>query len=199
MKKRKILIAILAILIILLIAIILIRPNFKNKNDKNENTSRNFILNENVAYKVNTNGENTLIYIGVNENGKENYLGVSLKIDKNSSKEDQVKELISGISKHTGYKININSIVIEDNKIKIDFNKNAAPFENEESFEETDDIRYTITSKSLVPKTIFDSINKTLKSYFGKDTEVYFSVDSENINIEDERFPVNIDKLTPYK
>ena len=84
MKKRKILIAILAILIILLIAIILIRPNFKNKNDKNENTSRNFILNENVAYKVNTNGENTLIYIGVNENGKENYLGVSLKIDKNS-------------------------------------------------------------------------------------------------------------------
>lgn len=193
--KKKILIIILFILLVFLI----ILGIFRMKTPSNEETSKDSTLNQNTTSQVNTNGENSGIYVGVTDNSKENYLFLSIKIDKKSSKEEQISSLISEISTAIGYKIDINSIEVDGEKIKIDFAKTSAPFELENSYSSNDSQRYFITSKSVVAKTIFDSINKTLKSYFGSKTEVYFSADSENISIENEVLKINIDQNVSYQ
>lgn len=193
--KKKILIIILFILLVFLI----ILGIFRMKTPSNEETSKDSTLNQNTTSQVNTNGENSGIYVGVTDNSKENYLFLSIKIDKKSSKEEQISSLISEISTAIGYKIDINSIEVDGEKIKIDFAKTSAPFELENSYSSNNSQRYFITSKSVVAKTIFDSINKTLKSYFGSKTEVYFSADSENISIENEVLKINIDQNVSYQ
>ena len=193
--KKKILIIILFILLVFLI----ILGIFRMKTPSNEETSKDSTLNQNTTSQVNTNGENSGIYVGVTDNSKENYLFLSIKIDKKSSKEEQISSLISEISTAIGYKIDINSIEVDGEKIKIDFAKTSAPFELENSYSSNDSQRYFITSKSVVAKTIFDSINKTLKSYFGTKTEVYFSADSENISIENEVLKIDIDQNVSYQ
>lgn len=197
--KKKILIIILFILIVLLIILGVFRMKAPRKKSSNEETSKDFMLNQNTTSQVNTSGENSGIYVGVTDNSKENYLFLSIRIDKKSSKEEQISSLISEISTATGYKIDINSIEVDGEKIKIDFAKTSAPFELENSYSQKDSQRYFITSKSVVAKTIFDSINKTLKSYFGTKTEVYFSADSENISIENEVLKINIDQNVSYQ
>lgn len=197
--KKKILTIILIILVILLVVFCTLKISKNNSSNKNENTSRNFILNSNTESKVNTHGENSGIYVGVNEKEKENFLFISIKINKKASKEEQVKSLISSISDSIGYKIDINSIEAVENKIKIDFANSAAPFELQNSYNSESTKKYMITNENFVAKTIFDSINKTLKSYFGEETEIYFSVNSENINIENTILTINIDMNKPYE
>ena len=194
--KKKGLIIILIIFIILLVGFFIIKPKFQktDSNNKNSNNSKN-----NSYSNVNMNGENSGIYVGVNEENLseetiENFIYFSITIDKTVSKENQIKALISEISSAICYKIDINNIEIDGNKIKIDLSKNSAPFELENSYTPSDDQKYFITSKLYVAKTIFDSINKTLKSYFGYETEVYFSADSENIELES----ISIDSSKPY-
>lgn len=195
--KKKILVIILVVLIVLLIIFMIVKPKFNfKKSDKD--TSRNFILDSDSYGEVNKSGENSGIYVGVNEENNDNFIFLSIKINKKVSKEEQVKALISEVSTATGYKIDINSVKIDGEKIIIDFSKTAAPFELEESYNQTDSQKYYITSDSLVAKTLFDSINKTLKSYFGDTTEVYFSADNENINIENDILTINIDKDVKY-
>ena len=156
------------------------------------------ILNSDTNSSVNTSGENSGVYVGLTDQDKDNYIFVSIKIDKKASTENQVKSLISEISDAINYKIDINSVEINDNKIKIDFAKTAAPFELQESRLNSENPKYIIQFDDVVGKTIFDSINKTLKSYFGEETEVYFSADSENINIQNETLTLNIDLSKPY-
>ena len=84
-------------------------------------------------------------------------------------------------------------------KIKVDFSKTAAPFEVEQSYTESENLKYSILLKESVAKILFDSINRTLKSYFGNTTEVYFSSDSQNINLENDVFKLNIDINKPYQ
>ena len=194
--KNKILIIILIVLIILLAFFCAVK--LKKENSSIHKTTRDFIMTDTPISTVNTSGENSGIYIGVTENENQNYLFVSIKIDKKASKENQIKSLISEISTATGYQINTNSIEINENEIKIDFSNKAAPFELEESYHQTDAQKYFITSKNLVAKTIFDSIDKTLKSYFGESTQVYYTVDSEEINITNEILTINIDSNKPY-
>lgn len=195
--KKKALTILLIILVILLIVFCSVKINKDNSKNNNE-TSRNFILGTNTTSKVNTHGENSGISVGVYENGNENFLFISIKIDKSISKEKQIESLISSISESIGYKIDLNSITMDDNKIKIDFAKTAAPFELQESYNSNASPKYFITNENFVAKTIFDSINKTLKSYFGNETEIYFSADSENINIDNELLTINIDSNSPY-
>lgn len=195
--KKKILIIIFSILVILLIVVSTFKLN-KNAENKNE-TSRNFILSSNSNSKVNTKGENAGIYVGINGKEGENFHFVSIKINKNTSKEEQVKSLISSISNSIGYKIDVNSVKIDGNNIKIDFAKTAAPFELEESYDEASVKAYNILNQKFVAKTIFDSVNKTLKSYFGIETNSYFSADGENIHIEIENNVVDINKDELYK
>ena len=186
--KNKFLIVILVFFILLLIFIINIKSSDKNNSENEVNT------NNTNTIKINNNGENSGDYVGMDDN----FIFISIKINKNTSKENQVKSLITEISNSMGYKIDINSIEINENKIKIDFAKTSAPFELQESYNETDLQKYSVSSESIVPKTIFESINKTLKSYFGNETEVYFSADSENINIQNEALTINLDKNVAY-
>ena len=186
--KNKSLIIILIVLVLIFLLIINI------KSDKQENIKNEINTNTSNTVKINSKGENSGIYVGINEN----YLFISIKINKNDSKENQVKSLISEISNSIGFKIDINSIEINNNQIHIDFAKTAAPFELQESNKEDESQPYFVSSESSVPQTIFESINKTLKSYFGSETEVYFSADSENINITNEISTINIDKNIAY-
>lgn len=195
--KKKFLIFVLIIFIFLLISFCLIKSKTSTKTNTNE-TSRDFIIQDNTVSKINTHGENSGIYVGVTENEKDNYLFVSIKIDKTTSKENQIKSLISEIATSIGYKIDINSIEVDKDIIKIDFSDTGAPFELENSYSQTNSQKYYITSNYLVAKTIFDSINKTLKSYFGENTEIYFSVNQENINITNEILNIDINKNNPY-
>jgi len=195
--KNKILLILFIILIITLV--IIERIKFKKADPPtNQETSRNFILQTNTVSQVNSHGENSGIYVGVNENGNDNYLYISITINKKASQEEQIRSLISAISESTGYQIDLNSVKVADNRIDIDLAKTAAPFELEESYQYTDSQKYYITTDYAVAKTIFDSINKTLKSYFGSDTKVYLSADSENINIENEILKIHIDATKPY-
>ena len=195
--KNKVLIILLILLIIILAIIISIK--FKKSNSTtNKETSRNFILQTNTVSNVNTNGENTGIYVGVTENGNENYLFVSVNIQKKASEEEQICSLISAISDSTGYKIDVNSVEKNGNNIKINLAQTAAPFELKESYQNTDSIKYFIPSDYAVAKTLFDSINKTLKSYFGNDIKLYLSADSQDIHIVNEVLKIDIDSTKPY-
>ena len=197
--KKKILIIILLILIVVFFIVLGVKLFKKSPSTKQNETTRDFILDEEQSTsKVNTHGENAGIYVGVNELGKENFLFISIKIDKSASKEEQIRSLISSISSTIGYQIELNSVKVEDNKIKIDFSKDYAPFEVIESYNQSNSQLYYISSDNVVAKTIFDSINKTLKSYFGENTETYFSGNSENINIENDFLTITIDSSKPY-
>lgn len=195
--KNKILFIIVIFLVTLLVILSNWKTNKNNSSNPNE-TSSNFILKSDTNSSVNTSGENSGVYVGLTDQDKDNYIFVSIKIDKKASPENQVKSLISEISDAINYKIDINSVEINDNKIKIDFAKTAAPFELQESRLNSENPKYIIQFDDVVGKTIFDSINKTLKSYFGEETEVYFSADSENINIQNETLTLNIDLSKPY-
>lgn len=197
--KRKILTIILSVLLIILIGTTIYKSQIFNKRESSKtDTNRNFILSENSNSVINKRGENSGIYVGTTENeDSDNYLFISIKMDKSGSKEDQAKTLISEISNAISYKIDINDVKIEGNKISVDFAKTAAPFDISSSNLQIEP-KFFIASDYAIPKTIFDSINKTFKSYFGANTEVYFSADSEDINIENEILPISIDSNKAY-
>ena len=160
--KKKILIIIFIILLIVLIALGIIRQTPKTNESSNSNDLANENENESESVipddipQVNINGENSGIYVGLTDQGRDNYTFISIKIDKETSKEEQVKSLISEISSASGYKIDINSVEIDENKIKVDFAKTAAPFEVEQSYTESENLKYNILLKESVAKIIFD-------------------------------------------
>ena len=196
--KNKILIVLFVVLVIILVTIVSMKSK-KASSPTNQETSKNPISQANTVSSINSHGENTGIYVGVTESeGNENYLYISTNINKKASQEEQIRSLISAISESTGYQIDINSVNINDNRITIDLAKTAAPFELVESYQDTGSQKYYITADYVVAKTLFDSINKTLKSYFGSDTKVYLSADSQDIHIENEILKIDIDATKPY-
>ena len=68
----------------------------------------------------------------------------------------------------------------------IDFNSNSAPFNTNDSYIGNE--QYT-TNDDLA-FTIFDSIEKTLQEYFGQNLDVWFSLDSGSITINDVTIPI---------
>lgn len=188
--KRKILTIVLTILLITLIVLTILKPKLTNNNSKNE-TNRDFMLNDNP--KANSKGENTIIYVGVKDSeDSENFSLVTIKVNKELSKEDQAKTIVSKISDSLGYKIELNSLEINENTIKLDLSKTGAPFDFEASY--LNDSSIYFPSTKVLTKAVFDSIDRSFKSYFGEDTEVYFSADSENIELES----ISIDSSKPY-
>ena len=123
--KKKGLIIILIIFIILLVVFFIVKPKLQKTNSDNENSNSS---KTNSYSNVNANGENSGIYVGVNEKSIseetiENFIYLSINIDKTASKENQIKALISEISSAIGYKIDLNNIETDGNKIKIDLSK----------------------------------------------------------------------------
>lgn len=199
-NKLKILFVLLAILIITGIALIIIEINHSKTNTitepKNSNTIIGFSNNEPI--KVNQNGENTVVAIGQTTDNIENYIYYSIIVEKTLSEEDQILELINSISKIIGYKININKITISNNEIHIDFSESAAPFETVSSYYGDGNEKYFINTESSLSKTIFDSINKTLLLYLGNNMQVFFSVNDENISINENSRQISINKNIDY-
>ena len=197
--KNKVLIIVFIILVIILAILGIIKFRKIQIEKEEEKTSRDFILDEkNIPSTVNTHGENAGIYVGNSSEGNDTYMYISIKLDKSTSKEEQAKSVIKAIGTTTGYRIDINSVSIDGNNIKVDLAKTGSPFVNEDSYEYTDEVKYFIATDYTVSKTILDSINKTLKNYFGNDTKVYLSGDSENIHIENSILTIDVDASKVY-
>ena len=201
MKKfKEILTPFIFLAIIILIITFIITTASKKANSittnsitNNTNTSLNTITN-NDEYKSNFNGENAVIYLGTHSQ----YEPFTVILNKSLSKEELGKEIISKISSAISYNIEINSIKFEDKNIYIDFSNNAAPFNIEESYIETEKKLYSIYGYDNLVYTVFDSIYKSFTSYFGTDYNIYFSVNSENILIQDNNFTFFINVESPY-
>lgn len=196
MKKLKpILIIILIIIIILSIFIFINKINShqytNNTISKNNNISTTNETNKNQS---NSHGENAVIYLGTHSQ----YEPMTIVLETPDSKEKFIENIISKISSLIGYTIKINSIEINDTNIHIDFSKEYAPFNIENNKLETDEAIYSLYGNANIVYTIFDSIAKTLLSYFGTEYNIYFSADSENINITYNNFSFKIDLNTPY-
>jgi uncharacterized protein YpmB len=149
MNKKIILGLIILLIIIIILGIIIFEAN-KNNTSSETNTTENeetvktiYGFNSDETIDINSNGENTGIYVGQ----KENYTLISVKIDTGLSNEDKILALINNIGNSIGYKIVVNSVTFEDSKITIDFSNEAAPFETSESYIGQGSEIYPITSK----------------------------------------------------
>lgn len=138
MKKFKKILSIIFSFLILIIVIIglikIFQNSSKNKENSNETNSVKEIIGLNsisdVSNSINQNGENTGIYIG----SKSNFNLITIKIDKSALKENQASTIIDSISSSIGYKIITSSISFEENKVKIDFSDDSAPFKIAENY-----------------------------------------------------------------
>lgn len=128
----------------------------------------------------------------------DHFTNVNVTINDSDTKEGSVKALIQGISDAIGYTIEVNSVSVEGNNIKIDFSSSYAPQEYEASYFGFGSEAYHILSSNGVAKTIFDSINKTLKNQFGEDTNVYYSIDDNDILIDNITPIIQINKNEVY-
>ena len=188
-------------IIILIISFIILTASKKAKSVPNSSNSSNTINNtsnttsqKNDEYKSNFNGENAVIYLGTHSQ----YEPFTIILNKSLPKEELAKEIISKISSIISYNIDINSISFNDNNIYVDFSKNAAPFNIETSSIETEKKLYSIYGYDNLVYTIFDSIYKSFTAYFGIDYNIYFSVESENILIQDNTFTFLVNSQSPY-
>ena len=94
--------------------------------------------------------------------------------------------LIEAIGDILGYRLIANDITDGKGGMTIDFNSNSAPFNTNDSYIGNE--QYT-TNDDLA-FTIFDSIEKTLQEYFGQNLDVWFSLDSGSITINDVTIPI---------
>jgi len=185
MKKNKI----IFILIVLIIVANIIY--FINLTSKKSFSNNNSVSNSDTDL-INMAGENAGIYLGSNTD----FTYLSVKVNKTLSQEDQAKELIQKISKAISYKININSITFDSNKIYIDFLPSAAPFELGNSYMTTNEEVYFIYGEDGVAPVIFDSIAYTFKANFDPNAQIYYSVNGENISLTTPN--LTLDKNSEY-
>lgn len=200
--RKKILLITIILICATIVTILFILQNNKLSNSQNTktNTSENttniifgLYNNETPAPTINVNGENAGVYIGQSNN----YTYFSMKINKESSTEAQVKALIKGIADTIGYTIEINSIEVNDLKIQIDFSDSAAPFEINNSYLGGGEKYHIVGSQNGIANIVFSSIHKTLFNYFGTGTEVYLSMNSKNIFLSESN--TTIDMNVPYE
>lgn len=135
--------------------------------------------NEDINISPDVPSDEIIIYVGTENNFKE----FSFKMDENLSTQQQVNTLINEIGKIIGYKLLVNDIAIGKDGITVNFNSNSAPFNTIDSYVGNE--KYTIADYSTIVYTIFDSINKTLKEYFGDSYGIWFTLEDGEITITD--------------
>lgn len=195
---KKIIIPILILIIIIIILLFFNNQNKKTNNTISDNTNNNVLSSSNIIDdedRANFSGENAVIYLGTHSQ----YEPFTIILDKTLSDEELSKNIILKISELIGYKIELSSLTIEDNKIYVDFSKDYAPFNIEGSIIESEEKLYSIYGNDNLVYTVFDSIYKSLTSYFGNEYTIFFSVNSENINITFDNFNFSIDSSVPYE
>ena len=182
------------IILVLLALVVFLGFKLLDKNNENEiidntvNDEQNNTLNNETNSNTNSQtGENqeynTTIYIGTEDNFEE----FNLNIDKSGSATYQASQILEAIGDILGYRLIANDITDGKGGMTIDFNSNSAPFNTNDSYIGNE--QYTTTNDDLA-FTIFDSIEKTLQEYFGQNLDVWFSLDSGSITINDVTIPI---------
>ena len=191
------------IIILILLALVVFLGFKLLDNDKNvventiDNTANNIESNNNIDNETNNtnnvevNNEtdeneeyNTTIYIGTENNFKE----FKVNIDKNASVTSQASQILNSIGDILGYRLIANDIANGKGGMTVDFNSSSAPFNTNDSYIGNE--QYTTTDNQDLAFTIFDSIEKTLQEYFGQNLDVWFSLDSGSITIDNITIPI---------
>lgn len=155
-----------------------------NTVNKEQNNTSNNETNSDTNSQTEENQEyNTTIYTGTEDNFEE----FNLDIDKSGSSTYQASQILEAIGDILGYRLIANDITDGKGGMTIDFNSNSAPFNTNDSYIGNE--QYTTTNDDLA-FTIFDSIEKTLQEYFGQNLDVWFSLDSGSITINDVTIPI---------
>ena len=152
-------------------------------NEEQNNTSNNETNSDTNSQTEENQEYNTTIYIGTEDNFEE----FNLNIDKSGSATYQASQILEAIGDILGYRLIANDITDGKGGMTIDFNSNSAPFNTNDSYIGNE--QYTTTNDDLA-FTIFDSIEKTLQEYFGQNLDVWFSLDSGSITINDVTIPI---------
>ena len=152
-------------------------------NEEQNNTSNNKSDSNTTSQSEENQEYNTTIYIGTEDNFEE----FNLDIDKSGSSTYQASQILEAIGDILGYRLIANDITDGKGGMTIDFNSNSAPFNTNDSYIGNE--QYTTTNDDLA-FTIFDSIEKTLQEYFGQNLDVWFSLDSGSITINDVTIPI---------
>ena len=151
-------------------------------NEEQNNTSNNETNSDTNSQTEENQEYNTTIYTGTEDNFEE----FNLDIDKSGSSTYQASQILEAIGDILGYRLIANDITDGKGGMTIDFNPNSAPFNTNDSYIGNE--QYT-TNDDLA-FTIFDSIEKTLQEYFGQNLDVWFSLDSGSITINDVTIPI---------
>ena len=151
-------------------------------NEEQNNTSNNETNSDTNSQTEENQEYNTTIYTGTEDNFEE----FNLDIDKSGSSTYQASQILEAIGDILGYRLIANDITDGKGGMTIDFNSNSAPFNTNDSYIGNE--QYT-TNDDLA-FTIFDSIEKTLQEYFGQNLDVWFSLDSGSITINDVTIPI---------
>ncbi len=152
-------------------------------NEEQNNTSNNETNSDTNSQTEENQEYNTTIYTGTEDNFEE----FNLNIDKSGSATYQASQILEAIGDILGYRLIANDITDGKGGMTIDFNSNSAPFNTNDSYIGNE--QYTTTNDNLA-FTIFDSIEKTLQEYFGQNLDVWFSLDSGSITINDVTIPI---------
>lgn len=185
------------IIMILIVAVVFfgykylsIKDNINNSNNTQSediNNDNNSFVNDEES-NTSSDEDNTTIYIGT-ENNFEEY---KVNIDKNKDVMEQAKQIINEIGKAIGYNIEVVDIVNGKGGITVNFSLNSAPF-NLDAYIGNGKIEIN-DDKTLV-YTIFDSIQKTLKEYFGGNPDIWYVVEDQEITID----TINPELYLPYE
>ena len=185
------------IIMILIVAVVFfgykylpIKDNINNSNNTQSediNNDNNSFVNDEES-NTSSDEDNTTIYIGT-ENNFEEY---KVNIDKNKDVMEQAKQIINEIGKAIGYNIEVIDIINGKGGITVNFSSNSAPF-NSDSY--IGNGKTEINDDKTLVYTIFDSIQKTLKEYFGGNPDIWYVVEDQEITID----TINPELYLPYE
>ena len=185
------------IIMILIVAVVFfgykylsIKDNINNSNNTQSediNNDNNSFVNDEES-NTSSDEDNTTIYIGT-ENNFEEY---KVNIDKNKDVMEQAKQIINEIGKAIGYNIEVIDIINGKEGITVNFSSNSAPF-NSDSY--IGNGKTEINDDKTLVYTIFDSIQKTLKEYFGGNPDIWYVVEDQEITID----TINPKLYLPYE
>ena len=152
--------------------------DIESNNDENDNNINSSLSNNNANEEENNDVEyNSTLYIGTEDNFKE----YGVDINKEADVVEQAKQIVEEIGAVLGYNIEVVDIVNGKGGITVNFSSNSAPF-NMDSYVGNDKVEIS-DEKNLV-YTIFDSIQKNLKEYFGGNPDIWYVVEDQEITID---------------
>lgn len=151
----------------------------ENMDNSNKNTDNSIPVDNTDVETKDKKSDKIIIFVGMEDNFKE----FEFKMNDNLTKEQQANTLINEIGKIIGYKILVNDIYNGKDGMTINLNSSSAPFNTIDSY--IGEEKYVIADYSTIVYTIFDSIDKTLKEYFGDSLNLWFTLEDGEITIED--------------